>query len=80
MCIGKKGYEGEGIKRYAWWSQEAVENQLQETLEEAREASSMRLRGRKACSGNQGTKYAEWEVGMMGQRQATTGWVNGIMC
>ena len=44
MCAGEKGYEGGGLRREAWWHQEATEKQLRETFKGvSQEANRKRL-------------------------------------
>ena len=33
VCAGENGYDGGGLRREAWWRQEASEKQLRATLE-----------------------------------------------
>ena len=59
VCTDKKGHEGEGRMRGAWWRQEAAEKQLQSTLAEACESKSRR---------RQGGGVRQWEQGYSRRR------------
>ena len=42
MCAGEKGYGRGGLRRDAWWRQEAVETHLRTTLDEILEEARKR--------------------------------------
>ena len=45
VYTGEKGYEGGGIRRGVWWSQEAAEKQFRSTLAEISGEAKRRQRG-----------------------------------
>ena len=45
VCARDTGYEGGGLRKEAWWLQEATEKQLRATLVESREAKGRRSIG-----------------------------------
>ena len=51
VCEREKGYEERGLRREAWWRQEAEEKQLRATLADSREA-----KGRRSIGGEMGTQ------------------------
>ena len=49
LCAGDKGYKGGGLRRDAWWCQEAAEKRHRSTLAYVlREANRREQRGRRA--------------------------------
>ena len=45
VCSRETGYEGGGLRRKVWWSQDMTEKQLRTTLEDSRESKRRRRSG-----------------------------------